>query len=134
MKYKYRLLGLVFALLLPLLSSGQEDLISTHYHQFDVQDQKVSYRQYTSTSNEANQIFSALFLIYKEFISSQDVDACVFTPSCSVYAMESIKEYGILIGICSALDRLTRCHGFAAGDYSIHPHTHKNYDPVEKKD
>ena len=134
MKNRNRLLVFFLGIIIPLLTFGQEEIISTHYHQFDVQDQKVTYRQYVSTSNQASEVISALFLLYKEFISSQDVDACVFTPSCSVYAMESIKEYGVFIGICSAIDRLTRCHGFTAGYYPINPDTHKNYDPVEKKE
>lgn len=119
---------------LPLLCIAQEDMVNTFYHQFDVKENKTSYRQYIANTNEAKQVLSALFLFYKEFISSQDVDACVFTPSCSVYAMESVKTKGIFIGICSAFDRLSRCHGFAAGYYPVHPQTHKYYDPVEKKE
>ena len=133
MRPVYFILFLLVMVLLPDPVSGQESLVDFHYHQFDVKGQKVSYLEYVSTSNEAKQVISALFLFYKEFISSQDIDACVFTPSCSVYAMESIKTQGVIIGGLSALDRLTRCHAFAGEYYPKHPVTHKNYDPVEKK-
>jgi uncharacterized protein len=113
--------------------SGQDEIMDSFYHQFDVSEKKVSYREYTTNSNEAKQVVSVLFLFYKEFISSQDIDACVFTPSCSVYAMESIKTYGLIEGLFNALDRLTRCHGFAKDYYHTHPQTHKFYDPIENK-
>lgn len=115
------------------ITLAQDDLMASFEHHFDVKESKVTYKEYTTTSNEAKQLASAIFLFYKEFISSQDMDVCVFTPSCSVYAMESIKEQGLIEGILSALDRLTRCHSFAVGYYDIHPHTHKLYDPVEIK-
>ena len=111
---------------------AQEDLMDLHYNQFDVEEAKVSYRSYVSGKNEAQQVISAIFLFYKEFISSQDVDACIFTPSCSVYAMESVKKLGLLEGLCNAFDRMTRCHSFGVDYYPKHPHTHKCYDPVEK--
>jgi putative component of membrane protein insertase Oxa1/YidC/SpoIIIJ protein YidD len=113
---------------------AQRELIDFHYDQFDVKEKKTSYHQFTNTTNEAKQIFSAMFLFYKSFISSQDINVCVFTPSCSVYAMESIKKEGIFIGLLSAIDRLSRCHGFGNNYYPKHPVTHKNYDPVEKKE
>jgi len=116
-----------------VVSFAQEDLMELHYNQFDVEDEKISYRSYVSGRNEAQQVFSALFLFYKEFISSQDIDACIFTPSCSVYAMESVKTLGVLEGLGNAFDRMMRCHSFGTDYYPKHPHTHKCYDPVEKK-
>ena len=118
---------------IPILCFAQEDLMDLHYNQFDVEDEDVSYRSHVSGRNEAQQVFAALFLFYKEFVSSQDVDACIFTPSCSVYAIESIKTLGVFEGLCNAFDRMTRCHAFGVDYYPRHPHTHKAYDPVEKK-
>lgn len=46
---------------------------------------------------------------------------CVFTPTCSRYAEESIKKFGIIRGIGLSLRRLSRCHpGMGAA-----------YDPVQ---
>jgi len=81
-------------------------------------------------NNELQLIASFLFVSYKLFVSSQDVDACVFTPSCSVYAIETIKKHGIL-GIFDASDRLQRCHPGANGHYPIDKKTGKLYDPVK---
>lgn len=133
MKSLFRLVLIAGALLISYQGFGQDDIIEMHFNQFDVKDQKTSYREYVTNTNEAKQVISAMFLFYKEFISSQDIDACVFTPSCSVYYMESIKTYGVIEGIFNGFDRMTRCHGLGKGYYPIHPHTHKYYDPVEKK-
>jgi uncharacterized protein len=113
------------------IAFGQQDLLITHYHQFDVKDQKTSYVGYTSNNNEAQLLASLFFLFYKQFISSQDMNSCVFTPSCSVYTMQSVKSKGFIIGIISGFDRLSRCHPLGQKYYPIDPVTKKLYDPVQ---
>ena len=49
---------------------------------------------------------------YQYFISSQDMPSCVFTPSCSRFAEQSIYNFGILKGILLTSDRLQRCNSF----------------------
>ncbi len=88
--------------------------------------------QLKDNRNELTFIFSGVFFIYKEIISSQDIDACVFTPSCSVYAIESIKQIGIIKGYFTAIDRLTRCNPIPKKDTPVDLKTGKYYDPVEK--
>lgn len=87
--------------------------------------------QFKNNKNEVTFIFSTVFVIYKEVLSSQDIDACVFTPSCSVYALESIKKKGIISGYFNAIDRLTRCNPIRKKDMPTDPLTGKYYDPVE---
>jgi hypothetical protein len=64
-------------------------------------------------------VLSSAFLIYKFLISSQDSQSCSFTPSCSVYAVETIKKQGFFIGILDTFDRLTRCNGLSPENYTI---------------
>lgn len=40
---------------------------------------------------------------------------CRFTPSCSVYAVEALREHGTLAGSWLAVRRLARCHPFHPG-------------------
>ena len=85
-----------------------------------------------NNKNELTFIFSATFVLYKEVISSQDIDACVFIPSCSVYAIESIKQKGVFVGYFSAIDRLTRCNPGRNKNLQVDLKTRKYYDPVEQ--
>ncbi len=87
-------------------------------------------KELADSKNELQFVASLLFVSYKVLISSQDMDACVFSPSCSVYAIQSIKKKGIITGMLEASDRLQRCHPGANGHYPIDPKTHKLYDPV----
>jgi uncharacterized protein len=73
----------------------------------------------------------ALFVFYKNFISSQDGSHCSFYPSCSQYAIQSIRKKGFFVGLLNAFDRLTRCNGLCPENYTIVPGTHQLYDPVE---
>jgi putative component of membrane protein insertase Oxa1/YidC/SpoIIIJ protein YidD len=90
-----------------------------------------TYEYAKKTNNEIELVFSGLFLTYKYFISSQDVVSCVFYPSCSVYAIQSIQKQGLVIGTLSAFDRLTRCNGLSPENYEIQKETHLFYDPVD---
>jgi len=80
--------------------------------------------------NELVALTSFLFISYKYFISSQDLNACVFHPSCSVYAMQAVKTQGFVMGTMGAFDRLQRCHGLAIDQYPIDPKTGLAQDPL----
>ncbi len=82
-------------------------------------------------TNELRLAFMGLIRIYQWFISTQDMPACNFTPSCSRFGMAALKQYGILHGILMTSDRLQRCHGRGRTYYTIHPETGKCDDPVE---
>jgi len=82
-------------------------------------------------SNEFRLILSTGFAFYKTFVSSQDAMKCTFYPSCSVYAVETIKTNGLL-GMLDAIDRLTRCNGISPEKYAIHQPSKRFYDPVRK--
>ena len=98
---------------------------------FNINAQPEHYNEYLKNStSEATVLLSFSFLFYKKFISSQDVDACVFNPSCSVYMIESVKKKGFLKGFLEGLDRLLRCHSFVSEhDYPYNLVMKKYYDP-----
>ena len=87
--------------------------------------------QLKNNKNELTFVFSTFFFMYKELLSSQDIDACVFTPTCSVYAIESIKRKGVIVGYFNAIDRLTRCNPGRNKNLPIDAITGKYYDPLE---
>lgn len=83
-----------------------------------------------NSESEMKVLISFSFLFYKEFISSQDVEACVFQPSCSKYTIEAVEKKGVIIGLLDGLDRLLRCHSFVnERDYPFNTHTKKYHDP-----
>ena len=83
------------------------------------------------TKNEFRLVLSTGFAFYKLFVSSQDAVRCTFHPSCSVYAVESIRTNGVL-GVLDAIDRLTRCNGISPEKYTFDTKTQLLYDPVRK--
>ena len=74
----------------------------------------------------------ALIRLYQKYISSQDGPRCIFSPSCSHFAMQSIEECGILQGSLMTIDRLQRCNGFSRMYYDDINKEGWIYDPVKK--
>jgi putative membrane protein insertion efficiency factor len=60
-------------------------------------------------------------VLYQRLISPALPRRCKYEPTCSRYAVEAIREYGILRGLVLAAWRLLRCN----------PWSHGGYDPVE---
>lgn len=86
----------------------------------DICQVKDTHRHWNVAKNNKNgvqSVFSLLFLGYKSFISSQDNNQCGFEPSCSEYAMLSLKKHGFIIGVMDACDRLLRCNGLNPDKY-----------------
>ena len=67
-------------------------------------------------------IFINLIKLYQFTISPLLGTNCRFVPSCSNYAIQSIEEKGVVIGIYFSLRRVLKCHPFGGS----------GYDPVNK--
>jgi putative membrane protein insertion efficiency factor len=61
---------------------------------------------------------------YRRYLSPQFGGGCRFTPSCSQYALESVRRYGAIVGMRLTLSRLKRCR----------PAYPCGYDPVPGPD
>jgi putative membrane protein insertion efficiency factor len=57
----------------------------------------------------------ALIRIYQRLISPLLGPRCRFHPTCSSYAVESLREHGPLRGTWLAFRRIARCHPFHPG-------------------
>ena len=55
-------------------------------------------------------LLSAPIRAYRLLISPLMPNACRFTPSCSVYALEALHSHGPVKGVWLTLRRLSRCH------------------------
>jgi uncharacterized protein len=58
---------------------------------------------------------------YQRFISPALPRRCKYYPTCSAYAVDAVREFGIVRGVILAGWRLLRCN----------PLSHGGYDPVE---
>lgn len=64
-----------------------------------------------------------LVRFYQKFISPLKPPCCRFRPTCSSYAIEAFKEWGLIIGLLLTVWRILRCNPFSRG----------GYDPVPKR-
>lgn len=63
-----------------------------------------------------------LIKIYRKYISPlKRRPCCIYTPTCSQYALEALEKYGALKGSFLAIKRVLRCHPFAKGGYDPVP-------------
>lgn len=66
----------------------------------------------------------ALILVvraYKAVISPVLPPSCIYTPTCSQYAIEALRRYGVLRGGWLALTRILRCNSRHKGGYDPVP-------------
>ncbi len=59
--------------------------------------------------------------LYQKHLSARTSPVCRFTPTCSVYAIEALQRYGVVIGTGLALWRILRCNPFCRGGYDPVP-------------
>jgi putative membrane protein insertion efficiency factor len=62
--------------------------------------------------------------LYRLAVSPVLPPSCRYWPSCSEYAIESIRSHGALRGGWFAARRLCRCHPWAAGGIDLPPPAH----------
>ena len=65
--------------------------------------------------------FILLVRFYQVAISPLKPPTCRFSPTCSTYALEALKKYGLLKGSRLALRRIMRCHPWGGSGYDPVP-------------
>ncbi len=69
--------------------------------------------------NPMKRIVLGLLWIYHKGISPLTRQRCNYYPSCSHYAEQAIRRYGILRGLVLAVWRLMRCNPFSRGGVDL---------------
>lgn len=69
----------------------------------------------------ARRLVVAPIFAYQRIVSPALPRRCRYEPTCSRYAVEAVREFGILRGLLLAAWRLLRCNPLSDG----------GYDPVE---
>lgn len=57
--------------------------------------------------------------LYQKLVSPAVGPRCKYYPSCSEYAVEAVKRYGILRGLVLAAWRLLRCNPWSHGGVDL---------------
>ena len=65
--------------------------------------------------------FILMIRIYKYLLSPLLPNACRYNPTCSQYAEEAIKKYGIIKGVYLGTKRISRCHPWGGHGYDPLP-------------
>ncbi len=68
---------------------------------------------------------------YQRAISPLTVPSCLFTPTCSEFAVGAIDRYGALSGGWLAFRRILRCHPFGGQGYDPVPEVSASETIVE---
>jgi putative membrane protein insertion efficiency factor len=72
-------------------------------------------------SRIARAVVIAPIVLYRRVLSPALPQRCKYEPTCSRYAVDAVREYGILKGLVLGVWRLLRCNPWSYG----------GYDPVE---
>ena len=68
-------------------------------------------------------ILIKLIKFYSFFISPMFGNSCRYSPSCSEYSIEALKEFGLIKGIFKSFIRILSCNPWGKG----------GLDPVKKE-
>jgi uncharacterized protein len=96
------------------------------------------YKNETSFIRKFNPIgllLGGTLYVYQNVFSKHLSADCLFTPSCSEFSKQAIKEYGLLKGTLLSIDRVNRCNRIAAQDLrlsSTDAKTNRYPDPVSR--
>jgi putative membrane protein insertion efficiency factor len=67
-------------------------------------------------------VFLLPVVFYRRVISPMKrTPSCRYLPTCSEYAMDAVKQRGIVVGTGLAIARVCRCHPFARGGFDPVP-------------
>lgn len=55
--------------------------------------------------------------LYRKHISPMRAPCCIYSPTCSEYAIDAIGKYGAFKGGFLAIKRILRCNPFSKGGY-----------------
>ena len=85
--------------------------------------------------NPVNIIFGTSLYVYQNVFSKHIASRCLYSPSCSEFSKDAIREFGVLKGTFLSADRVNRCNLYSATDLKNHrvdPLTNRYPDPAAR--
>ena len=62
-----------------------------------------------------------LIKLYKKYLSKGLNSGCIFTPTCSIYAIEALQKYGFFKAWLLIISRILRCNSLNTGGFDPVP-------------
>ncbi|MBQ3571748.1 MAG: membrane protein insertion efficiency factor YidD [Clostridia bacterium] len=62
-----------------------------------------------------------LIKLYKKYLSKGLNSGCIFTPTCSMYAVEALEKYNLFQALTLIVYRILRCNSLNKGGYDPVP-------------
>lgn len=118
-------------LLLNITGHVKAQLSVDNHHNLDIKSVGQETTRPVSRLSVGRAALGGLIQVYQQYISSQYISNCQFTPSCSHFGHSVISQGGILRGLLLTSDRLQRCHPLAEGYDFQYFHAGPIDDPVE---
>jgi putative component of membrane protein insertase Oxa1/YidC/SpoIIIJ protein YidD len=91
-------------------------------------------RKNFKNSNPASLAYAGSLFVYQNYVSQHLSADCMYSPSCSDFSKQAVKQFGLAKGVLLSFDRLGRCNRIAATDLkmsSLNPKTGRFDDPVK---
>ncbi|MDH7605656.1 MAG: membrane protein insertion efficiency factor YidD [Melioribacter sp.] len=122
--------NIVIILMLSSLLKAQTDWIKWEKYEVNYSI-KLEKDDTDANSDSKSNVIVHLKNFYSLLISDYDGDNCPFSPSCSEFFVQAVKETNLIKGTLMFVDRFTRDINFFKG--TLHYPRYKNskfYDPV----
>ena len=68
-----------------------------------------------------NRIVIRILMFYKKYVSPGLNSGCIFTPTCSIYAIEAFEKHNFIVGFFLTIWRILRCNSFNKGGFDPVP-------------
>jgi putative membrane protein insertion efficiency factor len=68
-----------------------------------------------------NRFFIFLIKLYKKYLSKGLNSGCIFTPTCSMYAVEALQKYSFFKAVALIIYRILRCNSLNKGGFDPVP-------------
>ena len=66
-------------------------------------------------------LLTAVIKFYRKHLTYAIKSNCIFTPTCSAYALEALKKRNVFVAIGLIIWRILRCNSFSKGGYDPVP-------------
>jgi putative membrane protein insertion efficiency factor len=127
-----KLLGIIFFLIVYFgINAQKKDDIDFLVNSLNKEIIKVKNEGITKLGLDFSGYIPFMFSFYKDFLSSQDFNNCIYYPSCSSYAIHAIEKKGLFVGSIMTFDRLMRCNPSSVKFYEYDIKINKLKDTIE---